>query len=141
MSTLINRFLDLTGSLGVGVADTNGFLVQGAGGHAGIAPEKVAASLACATPALLASLGGDTLNETILIGEKHCFYARWLSNGRYFAYIMTQDKTSGGKVRYALHELTEKVEGMLSHPGTGLRPTLRERLEQPRQFPGAGLVR
>ena len=139
LGAILTSLLDKTGSLGAGLADTNGLLLQSCGLHGGTQADEVAAHLLGNAPTLT-PLVEDRLVESILIGERYCFYLRWLENGQHFLYVMTLDRGNGGVVRYTLREAAQELTAIFGgNQGSG--GATRQRLEQPRKFPSGGLVR
>lgn len=137
LTALLTSLLDTTGGLGVGVVDGNGLLVQGCGLHGDESAERVAAYLSADQAPRMAQLLDDTLLESVLVGQRYCFYLRWLAVPPYLAYVMTENTGKAGSVRAELRSYSREVSALISNSG---RPT-RERLEQPRQFIGSRLIR
>ncbi len=135
---MLATLLDASASLGVGVADANGLLVEAHGLHDGCLPEAVAAHLSHSRSSALETLLNDTLEEQILLGERYCFYLRWLPERPYFAYVMTRREAARSGLR---HSLKGAVADLGLSFGARSAPPLRERLEQPRQFLRDALVR
>ena len=138
LGAILTSLLDKTGSLGVGLADTNGLLLQSCGLHGGTQADEVAAHLLGNAPTLT-PLVEDRLVESILIGEKYCFYLRWLEHGKHFLYTMTLDRGNGGIIRYSLREAAQELAPVFGTQASS--SAARQRLEQPRKFPGGKLVR
>ena len=138
---IFDALLDRTGSLGAGVVDFSGLAVHTSGLHGGLDPQAIAAHLPCLHGGFFAALLEDTLVEDVLIGERYSFYLRRLSGHTFFMYIMTEDKTSGGTLRYALRHSEEAVVKALCLTETALSAATNERLEQPREFLSERLVR
>ena len=138
LGAILTSLLDKTGSLGVGLADTNGLLLQSCGRHGGTQADEVAAHLLGNAPTLT-PLVEDRLVESILIGEKYCFYLRWLEHGKHFLYTMTLDRGNGGIIRYSLREADQELAPVFGTQASS--GAARQRLEQPRKFPRGKLVR
>lgn len=136
LTALLTSLLDTTGGLGVGVVDGNGLLVQSCGLHGDESTERVAAYLSADQAQRMTDLLADTLLESVLVGQRYCFYLRWLAVPPYLAYVMTESTGKSG-VRTELRNCSREVSALISNSG---RPT-RERLEQPRQFIGSRLIR
>ena len=142
LTSHLNALLNETASLGVGVGDTSGLLIQSSGLHAALAPDQVAAHLSQHEPLKFEQLSEDSLVEAVLIGQRYCFYLRWLTGGAYFVYVMTEAKAKGGEVRYALKKAETVFARALGLPAAeGLTDAAGERLEQPRKFLSDPLVR
>jgi hypothetical protein len=139
VTPLFASLLDSTKSLGAGLVDTNGFLLESHGPHAGRNPNELILLVPQGRTSSLERYLSDTTNEHILIGEKYSFYLRYFPDKTYFVYAMADSKTSGGPVRYELQQLSLSMQKILSD-NTLLSP-LRQRLEQPRQSLRKTLVR
>jgi hypothetical protein len=139
VTPLFASLLDTTKSLGAGLVDANGFLLESHGPHAGHDPNELVLLVPQGRTSLLERYLSDTTYEHILVGEKFSFYLRYFIDKSYFVYAMTDAKTSGGPVRYELQQLALSMHDILEDD-TLLSP-LRQRLEQPRQFLRKTLVR
>ena len=137
LTVLLTSLLDTTGSLGVGVVDGNGLLVQGCGLHGDQSAEKVAAYLGTGQAASMTTVLDDTLLESLLVGQRYRFYVHWLAVRPYLAYIMTENTSKAGAVRAELRSCGGELSALFSSSGR----SARERLKQPRQFVSSRLVR
>jgi hypothetical protein len=138
VTPLFAALLDTTRSLGAGLVDANGFLLESHGPHAGRDPNELILLVPQGRSLALERYLTDTTNEHILIGEKFSFYLRYFPDKRYFVYAMTEAKTSGGPVRYELQQLSLSMQKILK--GDLLVPR-RERLEQPSKSLRKTLIR
>jgi hypothetical protein len=138
VTPLFAALLDTTKSLGAGLVDTNGFLLESHGPHAGRDPNEIILLVPQGRTHALERYLTDTTNEHILIGEKYSFYLRYFPDKRYFVYAMAESKTSGGPVRYELQQLSVSMQNILRDDSLTPR---RERLEQTRQLLRKTLVR
>jgi hypothetical protein len=139
VTPLFAALLDTTKSLGTGLVDVNGFLLEFHGPHAGRNPNELILLVPQGRSSSLERYLSDTTSEHILVGEKYSFYLRYFTDKSYFVYAMTDAKTSGGPVRYELQQLSLSLQNIMKDD-TLLSP-LRQRLEQPRQFLRKTLVR
>jgi hypothetical protein len=138
VTPLFAALLDTTKSLGAGLVDVNGFLLESHGPHAGRDPNEIILLVPQGRTGALERYLGDKTNEHILVGDKFCFYLRYFPDKSYFVYAMTDGKTSGGPVRYELQQLAISMQKILRDDS--LMPR-RERLEQPHQHLRKTLVR
>ncbi len=139
LTSLLTSLQDGTGSLGVGVADANGLLIQSQGEHGGIDAGKIAAHLAARRGTSLEQLVGDPVEEHITVGRTFTFVVRWFLDHGYFIYAMTHREIRGGPVRHGIKTTAERLERWFD--GRGLLLTKRERLEEPRKFSRDRLIR
>jgi hypothetical protein len=138
VTPLFAALLDTTKSLGAGLVDTNGFLLESHGPHAGKDPNELILLVPQGRTGFLERYLGDKTNEHIIVGEKFSFYLRYFPDKSYFIYAMTDGKTSGGPVRYELQQLASSMQKILQE--TSLMPR-RERLEQPSKSLRKTLIR
>lgn len=138
VTPLFAALLDITKSLGAGLVDANGFLLESHGPHAGRNPNELILLIPQGRSNALERYLSDNTHEHILIGDKFSFYLRYFPNKSYFVYAMTDSKTSGGPVRYELQQLALSMQKILRDDS--LMPR-RERLEQPHQSLRKTLVR
>jgi hypothetical protein len=129
VTPLFAAMLDTTKSLGAGLVDVNGFLLESHGPHAGRDPNELILLIPQGRSSALERYLGDSTNEHILIGEKFSFYLRYFPDKSYFIYAMTEAKTSGGPVRYELQQLSLSMQKILKDDS--LLAPLSQRLEQP----------
>jgi hypothetical protein len=134
VTPMFASLLDTTKSLGSGLVDANGFLIEFHGPHAGHDPNELILLIPQGRTNLLERYLSDTTSEHILIGEKFSFYLRYFPDKSHFVYAMTDGKTS-----YELQQLSLSMQAILNDD-TLLSP-LRQRLEQPRQLLRKTLVR
>jgi hypothetical protein len=139
VSPLFASLLDTTKSLGAGLVDANGFLLESHGPHAGYDPNELILLVPQGRTNLLERYLSDIILEHIFVGERFSFYLRYFTDKSYFVYAMTDGKTSGGPVRYELQQLSLSMHKILKDDS--LFSPLRERLEQPRQLLRKTLVR
>ena len=141
LTLLLTSLLDTTGSLGVGVVDGNGLLVQSCGLHGDQSAEKVAACLSTSQAVGMTTLLDDTLLESLWVGQRYCFHLRWLalrlSVRPYLVYAMTENAGKGGAVRAELRSCSAELSTLFSDSSSATR----QRLEQPRQFVSRRLIR
>ncbi|MGL4609476.1 MAG: hypothetical protein ACRCYY_07290 [Trueperaceae bacterium] len=138
VTPLFASLLDTTKSLGAGLVDANGFLIEFHGPHAGRDPNELILLVPQGRTSALELYLADMTHEHILIGEKFSFYLRYFPDKSYFVYAMTNAKTSGGPVRYELQQLSATMQNILQDDS--LMPR-RERLEQPNQSLRKTLIR
>jgi hypothetical protein len=139
VTPLFASLLDTTKSLGSGLVDANGFLIEFHGPHAGHDPNELILLVPQGRTNPLERYLSDTTSEHILIGEKFSFYLRYFPDKSYFVYAMTDGRTSGGPVRYELQQLSFSMQAILND--NALLSPLRQRLEQPSQALRKTLVR
>ena len=138
VTPLFEVALDACQSLGVGWFDTQGFLIHAYGPHEGFRPEELVLYFPRQDILSLESYVQDSPVEYVVIGKKYSFYIRFLVQHDYLLYAMVASEKSGGKVRYALRELSEDLQDVMQD---NLLVSARQRLEQPRQFLGGRLIR
>ncbi len=138
VTPLFAALLDITKSLGAGLVDVNGFLLESHGPHGGRDPNELILLVPQGRTGALERYLSDHTNEHILIGEKFSFYLRYFPDKSYFVYAMVESKTSGGPVRYELQQLSLSMQKILKDDS--LMPR-RERLEQPSKSLRKTLIR
>jgi hypothetical protein len=139
VSPLFAALLDITKSLGAGLVDNNGFLLEAHGPHAGKDPNEIILLVPQGRTGALERYLSDNTNEHILIGEKFSFYLRYFPDKTYFVYAMAASKTSGGPVRYELQQLSVAMQKILKDDS--LLAPLSQRLEQPSKSLRKTLIR
>ncbi len=139
VTPLFAALLDTTKSLGAGLVDANGFVLEAHGPHAGKDPNELILLVPQGRTTALESYLSDTTNEHILVGVKYSFYLRYFTDKSFFVYAMTEAKTSGGPVRYELQELARSLHKLLKDDS--LLSPLRQRLEQPSKSLRKTLIR
>jgi hypothetical protein len=139
VTPLFLALLDTTKSLGAGLVDNNGFLLEAHGPHGGKNPNELILLVPQGRTTFLERYLGDNTNEHILVGEKFSFYLRYFPDKSYFVYAMTEGKTSGGPVRYELQQLSLAMQKILRDDS--LLAPLSQRLEQPSKSLRKTLVR
>ena len=131
LASLLETLLNRSESLGVGLVDANGLLVEACGFHDGKDANELAVHLPYANPAGFELFLEERWVEHIMVGVFFNLYVRWLPNYKHLVYCMTPTVgVSGGPVRYALKNTCEDIAELFDI----LDMPLRERLEQPRQF-------
>ena len=130
--TILSSLHDVTLSLGVGLVDKNGLLIESCGQHAAFDPHMIAAVVSQPPSIPFTSLLGDELEEYVVIGQKYSFFVLCLTYSQTTVYAMTERKVNGGTVRYELRRATSDLKTLL-HTEKLMLP-VSKRLKQPRQF-------
>jgi hypothetical protein len=142
LHAIFNLLLDRSETLGVGLVDPHGFLVQSAGEHGGYACVTLAANTRTIsnrmTP-ILTDVLSEPLREQIILCESYTLYLLTLEESDYLLYALAKPNVPGGRVRLALRESATALAPVLA--GQALTRSPGQRLEQPRQFRRLSLTR
>lgn len=131
LTTALEDLLNRSQSLGVGLVDANGLLIECCGEHDGKEPVELAVHLPYAKPGSFELFLEERWVEHILVGVFFNLYLRWLPGYTHLVYCMTPTVgVSGGPVRFALKQSAEELAAQLNM----LDAPLSQRLEQPRKF-------
>lgn len=139
---IFNILLDQSESLGVGLVDPHGFLVQSAGEHGGYSCSILAVNtrtISNRMSPILTELLDEPLREHIILCADHTLYLLMHEQSDYLLYALAKPDVPGGRIRLAMREAAMKLTPVLA--GRNLVSPVGQRLEQPRQFRRLSLAR